>query len=553
MLNDFLLVSQVLIAFIALLFAIDSYVKRHLSEDDREFRVSIAYLIRKNAFRARYKSLLNWALNISDNLYGKPFSPKALNVSTIIAIFYSYLLISLAWILSGNNYIGNIEVFVPVETFFNRLLYVTKIFIFLLGIFLFTFIFTSIFFAIDDLMHRQRNFITNDYKGEFLKNYKYSRVLIYISYKISDFFGFLLIFFALFASLILLTLPSNIAIVSSFLFVAVAVGVKVASLPTGKTSVQLPICGFLGGVIVSFVLDINFFYGGIIGSGVAFYTFFYDADKDIPSIHHLSGLFAIFLITLESFLFIAYISTDWRINQPNYYTEKWLISIIQKYYLYSKPNIEVAFSIVLIIIIIPAFNGFWDFISFSMTRVLGKRIYNLLSSNKSTISLWAEIILIILLDMFIAVFIFITMIITFILGMNLINNKYVAVSSNEYLFSTIVFLKEISNAPILGQYIWVWVMLFTSIIPSILNMIIALTSAFMVSYMPRNKQLSLSRSLIEYPIDKISIRKAGMFVAFMWPIGIVATLVLTYTAWFLLQLIFPNILLYVHDLLSWAQ
>lgn len=121
-LSDWLSLSSVVIAIIALVIQKQQYWQAEL-HDDTELRHKVASQLRSSSFKENYCRVLRSSLSWLDRKMGKPDSSRSLETCIIMAVIYSYISICLTWLLSGNGELGGLDFFSSNKTLFQRLIW----------------------------------------------------------------------------------------------------------------------------------------------------------------------------------------------------------------------------------------------------------------------------------------------------------------------------------------------------------------------------------------------------------------------------------------------
>lgn len=526
-------IAAFIIAYVTLLYSVDSYIKKHLEKDDREFRIGIITVLRRNYFYKKYRFFLKKGLDFLQYVYGDIGSEKAFGTSIVIAMLYSTMAFLIFWLFGGSGEVASIILLPDMQNITEKIFYTFSI---MLG-FIVIFISTAIFIDGDLLfkikLHRygvdkklKTNYLNDKSFKEKLDKNTALKVGAYIYNNITSIFSIFILLISLLSPFVLFSIPNTSIYTVIVIILAISTASSIASSRTGGLIATLPYIGFIVGSLCSlFVSELSWLQGGLIGAGAAFTSFFTTGTSSKPKdVSHVPIILFIIFIYYLVFLFLLsdYKVMSTEINFIKHLFHKY-IDLITDY----KLSIEKATPIIFFIVIIPLANGLWDWISLDISRLLAKKALNEVDLNKNYLKRTYKLIIIIVMDIIAATFMFALLVLNITILISSVN----AVTANLNYGEIISFSKlanTLEESPFSSNSIWITFLIITTLIPTFLHIIIAFLSLSLFNFKTSFDCNKLIKGLKKHPIPTSIIRKSSFYLSITIPSNfLLATIILT--------------------------
>jgi hypothetical protein len=368
-------------------------------------------------FLIYYNQYLGRVLKFLSDNFGPPFSNSSNNFTTNLAVFYSFAAFFGIWVFSGVGKMGNVTILDENINPRLRFLY---------------FIISIIFIIISYLL------LDDKYKGPL----KRDKRIVYFLY--------VLVFIPYFAVAILL--PSNWiyhtdlnGAIKSLLIILFASSLGGFILNRAFTNKS--------GSVIFAITFIILVFGSSVASTLIQFT--QDPIK--------------FLIMLGTTLFLSYsvyfIQKKYD-AQYVYFVNLIMVSsyVIIIRYFPSILGVDIISAILLyFFVLMPSLNGVMDWISLSIGRILAKII---IRNNDLT-----TLIILVFVDLIVALILLCSLVIVFITGTKVFN--YLLVHNEGFKIPIDKLIESTKHSPFTGSGLWVSIMLFSTLIPTVFHFFIA--------------------------------------------------------------------------------
>lgn len=482
------LVSSLVIGGISLLFQHRGQIRTSIKEDFEKGRKN-EYLkkLSNPKFLKYYNDYLTELLAILQKHLGLPFSNRANNFTTNLAVFYSFAVFLIIWIFSGSGKLANIIILDEsiIAPFRISLMVLSLLFIYLSFIYL------------------------NKNRYPIFRKRHYSialRVFVFLPY-----------------FCVAVVLPTEWVL-----------GVIYPSWI--KTTIIILFSSSLGGFILNraflqksgaTIFAITFI---ILVFGSAVFSTFFQINNNLLQ---FAVMLAIFICLSLAVYFVNY-----KIGAEKvYFINILMIGLylfISKYYP-AVLGMDVVSAILLyFFVLLPSLNGLMDWISLAISRLLAKQI---IAQNNVKILLGA-----ILLDILAAVGLMAALIFIFISGTKLFN--ILVVSGRPYEIPIKELIEAARLHPFSREGLWVVVMLFSTLIPTFVHFFIAVT-AVCFKFPFQNTKKNLLHEIKQKNYSSACIDKLAWYLASINIVSILATV--TFTC-FIIYLIHPYFLDLIYSL-----
>lgn len=195
------------------------------------------------------------------------------------------------------------------------------------------------------------------------------------------------------------------------------------------------------------------------------------------------------------------------------------------------------FSLVIFVGILPIFNAFWDWISWGISRSLGRR---LLSRSRRT---FARILGHAVIDLGAGVFLLLGLAVTLFAAVSFYNKLYAQLRNTEPPLGLQAFSDKAATDP-WGDGLWISLMLLSTLVPTALHFVMAL-GGILTGSVPEARRLAMATRLKKRGDEKSKILVAVYYTASL-PISIVAMLGVASIALFVIGEIWEPVSLIIY-------
>lgn len=399
----------------------------------------------KNKIIYSYFLTLQRVLELIRFHFGEPFSKQTWQLTTNLAVFYSFGVFFILYAFTGSGNLGNLNVLN------DSISYPVRVFIFVTCIIYFVFLY-------------------NSYKS--IHKYKHNRI----------WFNYLMIILSLLPSLI-------ISLLVTFEWHSIKVfdnNIKTLAILMLATTLSAAILAFSGHGegskrgFGSLVFNITFL--SLVGTSFVISVFLQYYRFGNYSI--LSLLILLFLISVTYFLW------KWKYNLYYYNIFLVLLTVAVKYWDSNIIGVDIiSVSLLYFFVVLPFFNGAMDAVSLSISRLFAQSI---LEKKKKSI-----IFTHIMFDIFISFSLLFVLITSFFFITQLFN--YLMPRGSAYIIETDIMFKSLIRTPLSTDSIWLYVMFMSTLIPTFMHLFTTVSS--LIFYYPYNTL----RRIILKTIDKGSL------------------------------------------------
>lgn len=477
-----------LIAFIGLAFAFFSYYDKRIEDEiSRKEYISELRNQSPNTLRTFYLGYLEKGLNELENWFGAPCSAKALTISTFFAIIYTISFFVISWVTGRSGKIGTIHVLPDSLHVVGRFLFVVLFFL--------------------PLMIRLR-LIKIDLGFQKLLCKKIPPEIVRLVCRFWCVALFAFITTSLENSCIPLFVLFVVYSPAATIAVTFAVAVKDTGIIAGAFTcavafaLAFAIAGTLtdiGAVAVAFAIAGASTIAGLVATVVA-------VVQNKFRWVYISCLFIILLLFVGLFFELGFL----EINST-------LVS-----YLF-------------FLIILPFINGFFDFVSFGISRFLGKKM---LKDRTLKAFLWHFAF-----DFSLAVVFLSLLVFGISFGLELFNT--LIVKTPDLMIDSPNLIEHARKDPFGPDSFWVTLMLFSTLVPTFAHLVITFLGVYTICITPRNWKQKIADTLEENR-SKRSLTLPTLYYTSRPLLGLLFALAF----WFLAVYVVNNNTVYLADILS---
>jgi hypothetical protein len=448
-------IFSILIAIFGLIF---HRISKLMDDDPKSRTIYIDKLKqRKLKFRKIYKNSLQKVLDKLDTWMGEPFSAKALNINTGLAVFYAIFLFIISWAGGGSGNIGTIPVLPESFSILQR--------------FGFLLVLISSMFAL--LYHKKIDSWAKTFIRKKLVRKKSKKA---VTFRISP---VLILTLGLTISVLFVSKHITVlfvaAAVVAFMFIGILYGVTFITVTRAfAVSFAIAVTAVVRSVVASSFPTI----GTVISFGlyavplIASHFLYKKMRKRIYSL--LYG-YSIFLLI---FLFVG----------------------LSFYLKFLKVN-DKLFSYLFFMILLPFINGFLDYISLGISRCLGRKI---LKKNR----IWC-ILLHLGIDIVAAIVLLGCLVLILSAGIEAFN-IYV-VKDKQIMINLAELIQTARNNPLGADGFWITIMLFSTLFPTFVHFMVAFAGIYTNNFTTEKLQKDIIARLKQESPAKHTLTKPAIY------------------------------------------
>lgn len=478
---------------------------------NQETRDSYIRKLKNPKFKEVYLNTLENILRKIGNWFGKPFSIKALNMNTSLSVFYAILLFFITWMFGGTGSLGNLAFFKNSLSIDMRILFglisTGTLMIFLKHK------------EIDLLITKEKKIFTIIIPTRILKPVYYI-------------FSTITIFTTLIISGVNLLNPVCLTILGILLYSPII-------------SIHSTILIFLSTNISFSANVVNFSVSNVEATFTIIAVILAVAISIREKIVKGAGMFAVLIVFGTSLapgsagpvivcsILIVYLLNSYLQGNHLYFYSLAILAILILLLLLDivnwkgRPTTDTYF-----LVFLPFINGIFDYISLAISRKLSYRILKKRS--------FKTILIHIAIDLFLAIILLVFLISFIVIGTGLFD---IYINSPDRQFDTQKIINITYQRPLsLDGGLWVTVMIFSTLIPTLVHVLMALSGIF-TFLTPERIRINLIKKLREYKKKKsrVLLTMPAMYFPSIYTLSILSFLIILGTFVLIVNTLLPNI------------